>query len=73
MCTRHVKSGCKLKTINAKNTGGKSPIHENADVNITCDFGDGDISRCTSRLPASHIVRSITVRFLMPDGVDQVN
>ena len=23
----------------------KSPIHENADANITCDFGDGDISR----------------------------
>ena len=23
----------------------KSPIHENADANITCDFGDGEISR----------------------------
>ena len=23
----------------------KSPIHENADANITCDIGDGDISR----------------------------
>ncbi len=22
----------------------KSPIHENADANITCDVGDGDIS-----------------------------
>ena len=22
----------------------KSPSHENADTNITCDFGDGDIS-----------------------------
>ena len=29
----------------------KSPIHANADANITCDFGDGDISRCRSRLP----------------------
>ena len=27
-----------------KNTK-KLPIHENADANITCDFGDGDISR----------------------------
>ena len=34
--------------MNAKNTK-KSPIHENA--NITCDFGDGDISRSRSRLP----------------------
>ena len=29
----------------------KSPIHENADANITCDFGDGDINRSRSRLP----------------------
>ena len=36
--------GRKLETINGKNTK-KSPIHENADANITCDFGDGDISR----------------------------
>ena len=28
----------------------KSPIHENADANITCDFGDGDISRSRSFL-----------------------
>ena len=34
--------------MNAKNTK-KSPIHENADANITCDFGDGDISRSRSR------------------------
>ena len=27
-----------------------SPIHENADANITCDFGDGDISRSRSFL-----------------------
>ena len=30
--------------MNPKNTK-KSPIHKNADTNITCDFGDGDISR----------------------------
>ena len=30
--------------MNPKNSK-KSPIHENADANITCDFGDGDISR----------------------------
>ena len=28
----------------------KSLIHENADANITCDFGDGDISRSRSFL-----------------------
>ena len=28
--------------MNAKNTK-KSPIHENADANITCYFCDGDI------------------------------
>ena len=38
------------KTMNAKNTK-KSPIHENADANITCDFGDRDISCFRSRLP----------------------
>ena len=38
--------GRKLKTVNTKNTE-KSPIHENAGVNITCDFGDSDISRQT--------------------------
>ena len=36
--------------MNAKNTK-KSPIHENADADITCDFGDGDISCYRSRLP----------------------
>ena len=42
--TRH-----NLKHMNPKNAK-KSPIHENADANITCDFGDGDISRSTSFL-----------------------
>ena len=36
--------GRSAKSMNPKNTK-KSPIHENADTNITCDFGDGDISR----------------------------
>ena len=27
--------------MNPKNSK-KSPIHENSDANITCDFGDGD-------------------------------
>ena len=35
--------------MNPKNSK-KSPIHENADGNITCDFGDGDISRSRSFL-----------------------
>ena len=34
----------------------KSQIHENADANITCDFGDGDISRSRSRFPHTHTV-----------------
>ena len=51
--------------MNAKNTK-KSPIHENADANITCDFGDGDISHSRSRLlhahTVTHTVSSIIVR-----------
>ena len=55
--------------MDVKNTK-KSPIDENADANITCDFGDGDISRSRSGLPhthmisqpASHIVSLIIVR-----------
>ena len=43
------QSGRSVKTMNAKNTK-KTPIHENAVANITCDFGDGDISRFRSRL-----------------------
>ena len=39
--------------MNAKNTK-KSPIHENSDAKITCDFGDSDISRSRSRLPHTH-------------------
>ena len=35
--------------MNPKNSK-KSPIHENADANITCYFGDGDISRSRSFL-----------------------
>ena len=38
------QSGSSVKSMNAKNTK-KSAIHENADTNITCDFGDSDISR----------------------------
>ena len=55
------QSGRSVKTMNAKNTK-KSPIHENADANITCNFGDGDISRFRSRLPHSHVISSIIVR-----------
>ena len=47
------QSGRSVKTMNAKNPN-KSPIHENADANITCDFCDGDISRFRSRLPHTH-------------------
>ena len=57
------QSGRSLKTMNAKNTK-KSLIHENAAANITCDFGDGDISGfrlgCHTH---GHIVSSIIVRY----------
>ena len=53
-----------VKTMNAKNTK-KSQIHENADANITCDFGDGDISRSRSRLTHTRTASSIIVRFPM--------
>ena len=51
MCTRRVKlkTGHQLKTMNAKNTK-TLPIHENADANITCDFGVGDISRSVDQV-----------------------
>ena len=51
------QSGHSVKTMNAKNTK-KSQVHENADANITCYFGDDDISRFRSRLPHTHIVSS---------------
>ena len=62
-CMHIQQSGRSVKTMNAKNTK-KSTIHENADANITCDFGDGDISRFRSRLTHTHdhIVSSIIVR-----------
>ena len=60
------QSGRSVKTINVKNTK-QSPIHKNADANITSYFGGGDISRFRSRLPLTrtpgHIVCSIIVRY----------
>ena len=59
--------------MNAKNTK-KSHIHENADANITCDFGDGDISRSRSRFTHTHgqadrrIASSIIVRCILDNG-----
>ena len=44
------QSGRNLKSMTAKNTK-KSPIHGNAEANITCEFGDGDISRSRSWFP----------------------
>ena len=43
------QSGRSVNPMNSKNKKN-SAIHENADANITCDFGDGDISRFRSRL-----------------------
>ena len=52
----------------------KSPIHENTDANITCDFGDGDIRHLgvgfhthtashTHKQTHTHIVSSIVLRY----------
>ena len=48
------QSGRSVKSTNAKNPK-KSPIHDNVVSNITCDFGDGDISCFRSRLPHTRI------------------
>ena len=60
--------------MNAKIRGKKSPIHENADANITFDFGDRDISRFRSRWPHGHkhghIISSIIVRLCRPYADD---
>ncbi len=68
--------------MNPKNSK-KSPIHENADANITCDFGDGDISRSRSFLsttglnhatnhPQTHMPQT-SIDPLNPSGVGLVN
>ena len=61
------QSGRSVKTMNAKNTK-KSPIHENADANVTCYFCDGDIRRFTSRLPHTRphtrLVVELVVEFI---------
>ena len=89
MCTRRVKSGRCVKSMNPKNTK-KAPIHKNADANITCDFGDGDISRLgvsnqthvyKHRSPVSSIIYIcpvpwVTVRMMFNcsfDHIDQRN
>ena len=76
-CSYIQQSGRSVKSTNAKNTREKSAIHENADANITCDFGDGNISCFLSRLPHTrshghthgHVVSSIIVRLVWPLAV----
>ena len=70
--------------MNPKNSK-KSPIHENADANITCDFGDGDISRSRSFLSTTglnhatnmpqtcHMQQTSINNPLNPSGVGLVN
>ena len=67
MSTRRVKSDRCIKSMNPKNKT-KSPIHENADANITSDFGEGDITRIgvgfhTDTRPATYIVTSVIFRY----------
>ena len=65
--------------MNPKNSK-KSLIHENADANITCDFGDGDISRSRSChlppawiMPQTNIPQTSINNPLNPSGVGLVN
>ena len=48
LCSKHsiyiIKLAVTKENMNPKNTK-KSPNHENADANITCNFRDDDISR----------------------------
>ena len=46
-----------LKNMNPKNTK-KSPIHENMDANITCDFGDDRYRIAAARLEKDIFVRT---------------
>ena len=65
MCTRRVKSGRSAKSMNPKNTK-KSPIHENAHTKLTCDFGDGDLSRLgVAYLTHVYITTSIILTCIM--------
>ena len=44
--------------MNHKNTK-KSVIHENANANTTCDFGDSDISRLgVAYLTVTHVIHT---------------
>ena len=60
-CLVHVYPACKKWPLRTKYESQKyekkSPIHENVDAKITCDFGDGDINRSRSRLPHTYIHR----------------
>ena len=42
---RYRQCSPKFKSMNAKKYEKKSPNHANEDANITCDSGEGDISR----------------------------
>ena len=44
--------------MNPQNSRKKSPIHENADANITCDFCDGDINRSRSFLSTTGLTHA---------------
>ena len=50
--------------MNPENTKKNSPIHENADANITCDFGDGDIS-CLGVANQTHVYKHRSLALLL--------
>ena len=66
--------------MNPQNSRKKSTIHENTDANITCDFGDGDISRSRSFLSTTGLNHATNIPHptninnpLNPSGVGLVN
>ena len=57
--------------MNPKNTK-KSPIHENADANITCDFGDSDISRLGVAY-LTHVIHTSLARLYYDNHFNQIH
>ena len=66
MCTRCVKKVAVALKVRIPKIRKKSLIHENADANITCKFGDSDISRLGVANHQTHVylITSIILRWI---------
>ena len=49
-CSQKTQTRRNLKNMNPKNTKKNSPIHENTNAKITCDFGDERFRIAVARL-----------------------